>query len=220
MPEDPSGDKSITELLLETLAEDSTFATVWEPNLKKMVYAQYIKEHVVPGNKNDKQVRALRKQKLANFLNVLKETNNPHYEGVATQFTQLHSLVEENKKRGQILFNSFYEEIKFLQEKKVPFSIILRTFGQDLDRVLQEVHQIVSPQFFTWRGSFIIDEQTDGLVLHVKSLLSGESKEFKTYMQMYEFFKDTTHVAIQDNHDYWRKHNFSSEYSKLFLIDK
>jgi len=207
--EDLAGGKTITDVVLHALAEEYRYA--WN-GTDIMSYATYIKNHVLPGEKGDSNLKKLRNQALSQFIEYLEKNQHPLHTVVSTRFQTLHDKLLNNK---SVIFPSFYSSIDYMEKHAIPYMIALRTFGEDLDTMIKEIHTHIRPNFFSWQGIF----ESNG-TLKLISLTSDETIFLDTPDAIYQFLKQNhENIAIQDNYTLWNKHGELSEYGKLFPID-
>jgi len=90
---------------------------------------------------------------------------------------------------------------------KTPFSIILRTFGSDLDSVIKELEKQEGIKF-KYRGKY------NGPQL----IIEGEIKSEKEGFEM--FIESDEHFAIQDDWTFWTKDGERGRSGKRFLYDR
>jgi hypothetical protein len=88
---------------------------------------------------------------------------------------------------------------------KLPFRLILRTFGKDTPSVVEQLKT---------RGVEILRSGT----FTAKSLSIGERVLESTQEIFQEFLKEG-HLAIQDDWKHWNQNGEKSEFGKLFLVD-
>jgi hypothetical protein len=207
--EDPAGDKTIDDVLIHSLAEQ--YFDRWDISIAKPIsYTEYIKQHVLPGNKGDAQLKKMRNQKISGFIDYLRSTSHHYYYEVNERYQKLRNKILTSK---SVIFNSFYREIEFMEQHAIPYSIVLRTFGKDLDRIIEEIHKHISPTFFSWRGVF-----KNG-VLELSSLQSNETITLHSTEQIYEFLKNHGNLALQDDWCTWNAHGECQQFGKLFPVD-
>jgi len=209
MAEDPAGGKSLSDVLIGALAE--TYKDRWDSGVSDPItYKEYVELHLFPGQKGDGQLKKLRKEQIVQFIEYLSANNHPLHQEVQQKFKTLHDKLNGS---SSIVFTSFYRGLEYLKNHEVMHAIVLRTFGEDLDRIIDEIHTWVSPDFFSWRGEF-----KDG-ILTLVSLRSNEIVRLETTAEIYEFLKTHGNVAIHDDWKYWNKHGECKEFGKLFPID-
>jgi len=206
--EDLAGGKSLDDVLIDALAEQCI--AQWDSSLPAMSYTLYVKEYLFPGGKHDATLKKLRRQTVRQFITWLQETNHPLHAVVEGKFRLLRDKLVTSP---SIIFPSFYAGIAYLKTNNIPHAIVLRTFGRDLDRIIDEIHTHVAPDFFSWRGTF----KNNTLEL----LSCDEKREVTLYTpaEIYEFLKTNGNIAIHDDWAYWNNNGERSSYGKLFPID-
>lgn len=207
--EDLAGGKSVSDVLIGALAE--TYKDKWDAAVEQPIsYKEYVDIHLFPGAKEDQELKKLRKVHVAQFIEYLAKTSHPLYNEIQERYTNLHARLNNHK---SIIFQSFFEAIRYLDSHAIPYSIVLRTFGKDLDHVIEEFDSHWTPGFFTWKGEF-----NEGILI-MTSLTSGETVILKTVAEIYAFMQTHGNVAIHDDWKYWNKHGECKEYGKLFPVD-
>lgn len=207
--EDPAGDKTIDDVLIHSLAEQ--YFDRWdEAIINPISYTEYIKQYVLPGKKGDQNLKKLRNQRISGFIEFLRSTQHSYYYEVNERYLKLRTKILSSK---SVIFKSFYREIEFLEDNNIPYSIVLRTFGKDLDRIIDEIHRHIRSDFFSWRGIF-----KNG-VLELSSLLTNEHITLSTVQEIYDFLKDHGNVALQDDWKIWNQHGECQQFGKLFPVD-
>lgn len=209
MAEDPAGGKSVSDVLIGALAE--SYEDLWDSSVEEPItYKEYVDTHLFPGAKDDRELKKLRNAQVSRFIEYLAETNHPLQSEVQERYA---SLVKKLKDHESIIFHSFLQAIRYLDAHRISYSIVLRTFGKDLDRVMEEFDRCLAPGFFTWKGEF------NGGILTMTSLESGERVVLRTTAEIYAFLQTHYDVAIHDDWGYWNKHGECKEYGKLFPVD-
>lgn len=201
--------KSVDVVLINALAEK--YCDHWSSNvLQPISYADYIKTHLLPGSKTDPVLKKARNQKIAEFIDYLQTIHHAFYNKVQEKFQKLRTKLASHK---SIIFPSFYREIEYLNQLNIPYSLVLRTFGKDLDRVIEEIHNNISSEFFDWRGIF-----KNGY-LELTALKTKEVVMLHTTAELYDFLKKHGNIALQDDWKTWNQHHETQEFGKLFPID-
>jgi len=209
MAEDPAGGKSVSDVLIGALAE--TYEDRWDSTITHpMSYKEYVDTHLFPGAKGDQELKKLRNAQVARFIEYLAETNHPLHSEIQGRYARLLAKLNNHE---SIIFPSFFAAIRYLDAHAIPYSIVLRTFGKDLDRVMDEFDCCLAPRFFSWKGEF------NESILTMTSLDSGEIVILRTTAEVYAFLQTHGNVAIHDDWNYWNKHGECKEYGKLFPID-
>lgn len=115
----------------------------------------------------------------------------------------LYKLQSENNK----IFHSFYKLIDYLNHNKIPYTIILRSFGDEVAEVRDEINATYH-DMITHFGEF---EQT---TLHY-----DEEQSTSDPRTAYEYLRHFGNVAIHDDWGYWSENNKRSENGKPFYLD-
>lgn len=201
---DAAGGKSKQDVIIHCLAD--TLMERWSTDLKKpLSYSDYVKERLLPGSSRDRALKQKRDQKISEFLLFLKAERPDLYDTVFKQYEKASAALLAQK---TLVFSSFYTLVAFLKKNGYDFSIIIRTFGKEIEQVSSEIEHVAQVSF-TKKGHF-----QDG-VLHVdgNGILSN-SKDF------YAFLKENRHVCIQDEYARWFENGERQEYGKPFPIDR
>lgn len=192
-------------MLLSALAE-STVA-VWDPHYPKMPFKDYVYNVLFPGDKNDPAIKAERQATISQFIPWLKEHHHPaffkvqhEYQELIRRFTDIHT----NRLELEI-FDSFYTLINKLQEMKIPFTIILRTFGKDLEDTVKEMEN--NPRQIPIKFGSRID---------MKDLTLTDNKAQALFLN---FIYGLKHVAIQDDWTKWSRDQERGRSGKPFMFD-
>lgn len=192
--------KTTDDILLQALTEK--YQDRWDESLCEPIpYSEYIKLRFPGSGAQAKTDRALQSSA---FIEYLRENNHPYLRAVETEF---HTLRNKIKKNGDI-FSSFYKLIDYLDKEKIDYSIILRTFGIDVDKVVRMVNHKMSTQFFSSKGKY-----------HKGSLRLENGRCITEIDQIYAIFKNSSHLAIQDDWFEWDSHQMHRHYSKRFPVD-
>ena len=206
--EDAGNSKTLDDVLIECLAK--TCEGCWDSSLnKKMTYVQYVKDYLFPGDKSNREIRRQRNKAIHAFFDVLKQMSDVRYPMILERFEKLKKRVRSQK--GTI-FTSFFKLIKYLEQNGIEYSIILRSFGQDLSSIVQELGQNTGLAF-EWDGCF------QGQKLCLKSNKTGEAVELNTTQEIFDFFKTHEHIRIRDDFKWWNDHHEHAQFGKLFLVD-
>jgi hypothetical protein len=174
----------------------------WEPHLPEMSYNNYVKTYLCPNPTKDPAIQARQKEILSNFVTFLEEAQHPKHGEIKTQYDQAVAALE--KQDGKI-FASFYKMVRHLNEKKIPYTIVFRTFGGDAPEVIKELNQRLGEDFAVYKGRYA-------------------ELEFQNPQAFYEYCKEVKkqeghHILIRDNYDEWNKHNREGAYGKPFPMD-
>jgi hypothetical protein len=99
-----------------------------------------------------------------------------------------------------MLFASFYKMVERLDEKKIPYTLIFRTFGGDGPEVVKELNLKLGDKFATYKEYGKLN--------------------FESPAAFYEYCKNVNeHMVLRDNWLIWNEHNEAAFYGKPFPID-
>ncbi|XP_075039641.1 uncharacterized protein LOC142099728 [Mixophyes fleayi] len=134
----------------------------------------------------------------------------------------------EDGKCYHFILPSFFHFMESLHKQGRQFSVILRTFGTDLPRVLQTVHAAFDgkhPNFPQLQHVPLDVDLTAGrircskretVLTHGSDRISNKAKE----RNIYNYFSGMAGIGgFQDHFDWWARNNFSSSGGKPFWID-
>ncbi len=176
----------------------------WDKTLSEPIsYYDYVYNVVVPGDSKDKDLKKIRKQYLDRFIDDLREQQHPLYAKINEEFNTMNTKLSSLK--GTV-FASFYKLLKFLDAEQIQYSIILRTFGGDLDFIAAEINETLGTEFFAAKANF----KNGALVTEFGTLTDAES--------IYGFMTTSGNLMIQDDWNPWNLHHESSEYGKPFYL--
>jgi hypothetical protein len=206
--DDAAGGKTADQLLMHAMAD--RYYDRWDERVPEPIsYLEYVREYLLPGKASDAGLGAAREAQVQRFLEFLREKNHFYTPWVERQYSSLKNKLAQS---GTLVFTSFYRLLDYLDERKVDYTVLLRTFGSDLARVTRDVNAATESSFFNLKGRF------KNKVLFVEAAPMQE-RCIERVSEIYQFFKTTSHIAIQDNWEDWMAHEGTQEYSKLFPID-
>ena len=135
------------------------------------------------------------------FPTYLQETNHPLTSAVLNQFSVLKAQLSQHH-----VFDSFILFIIHMQQSKQSFSLVLRTFGDDLDLVVAEITQ---------RTGLVPDcsghFEGDTLVL-------ADGQRISDPQRIYQVFKQSQFCAVKDDYAYWQASHESPFFAKPFFF--
>lgn len=106
-----------------------------------------------------------------------------------------------------IVLLSFYKLISFLRQSGIDYTIILRSFGTDLDRVANEVNIELGEAFFDEYAHF-----------DKGKLCVGEGT-LTSPQEIYAYFSACSNLIVRDDYLWWKSHDKDSCYGKPFYFD-
>lgn len=206
--QDSSKGASWESMLISALAEN--IFDQWEEALsEKMSFKKYAYNVLLPGDKSDQQLKKKRAQFISNFFGWLTEHNHPARERVLADYDAIKTKFS-NPKTNQIqpsVFPSFYLMLKKLRSLQIPFVLKLRTFGNDLREVSEEIKSHPDGVAFTQRGKFSAKK------LH----LDGEGVITKVGEIFQKFLTSKEHFALQDDWKAWNSDGERARSGKPFI---
>lgn len=201
---DNAGGKTNQDVIVHGLAEK--YKDCWDSRVPyPITFADYVKEYVLPGLPNDKELKKRRTRKISEFLLFLAEANHPLKEMIQQEFDRANSCI---LKQTTVVFPSFYKLLSRLQEQQIEYSIVIRTFGSELDEVTSEIEHLVCPNFFSYKGKW-----KDG------NFHTNDGQILTSIEAFYAFLKENPNVGIQDDWPRWFGQGEKQGYAKLFPID-
>lgn len=197
------------QMLTSVLAEN-TYA-VWDQAHGRMSFKEYVYNILLPGDKSDQALKKERQSVVGRFFEWMEERNHPVREKALAERERIKEKFTdpETRKINFTVFMSFYQLLEKLRANKIPFVIILRTFGDDLKEVTEEIgtHPL-GVRFARW-GKF----DGENLQLDKEGTVDTVSKIFDT------FLKSQEHFAIRDNWKKWNSDGERGRSGKPFVFD-
>lgn len=192
---DKAANRTINDVLNELLAEKYT--SNWDGNEKEIIsFDAYAKK--VTSSKDEK------KAIVQSFISYLEKKQHALLPEVLRDYEiALNSL---NQSQGMV-FPSFYFLLNYLDEEKIPYSIILRSFGEEVLEVKEEI-EAVHPLTFEIVGKF----KNDTLTFEDGKIIEGANA-------IYQYLKHLKHAAIQDDWCYWNAQGQASTHGKPFIVN-
>lgn len=109
------------------------------------------------------------------------------------------------KLRDKLVFPSFYKLIDYLNCHKIDYTIVLRTFGTDLPRLIPEINRHIAPFRFCLYGEYR------------KGTLYVDGKPLN-YAESFALIKKHRFVAIRDDYEEWDSHGRNRAFGKRFIL--
>ncbi|MDE3045381.1 MAG: endonuclease/exonuclease/phosphatase family protein [Verrucomicrobiota bacterium] len=198
---DSSKNVSRDYMILSALA-DNTFAK-WDEQHGTMSYKEYAYQVLCPGDKSDPIIKEERKKIIGTFLERVRE--HVISSTVVEQFKNIKEKFTDSKRN---IFPSFYALMAKLREMNIPFTIILRTFGNDLPEVVKEIEEHSPEVKFRHWAKFE----------DAKFILDGKETAMKAGEIFQTFSKH--HLAVQDDWKTWNKNQERGDHGKPFFYDR
>ena len=196
---DTAGGKNREKMILDILA-DNTYAK-WSESLEQPIsFHEYVWEHLHQGPRSDKELKQRRNGEVFRFIKSLREQSHPMLETVLEKKKEL-----EQQKEG--IFPSFWQLLSTLKAQDIAYSVILRSFGSELDEVGQEVERRADIAF-TFRGIF-----------RGGQLYSREAPEDSISADKVCEIFNSQHCIIQDTWGEWNRDEERGRSGKRFPFD-
>ena len=199
MLEDSKQGKDLELAVCQMLAEN--YSATWETSQKEsMTYRKYVEKHLAPGNDNDSEVEAARHRYYRNFIDFLHKSKHPLHDEIVAK----HKKIKDNFPVGKKIFASFITLLEYLEKNNIKFSVIFRSFGNDVDNIIAELKERTSLKSFS-RSEFSHQ--------HLNDLDATQAAKMLATINPGE------HGAWQDNWPYWNEKGETFAGGKPFLID-
>ncbi len=195
---DKEGQKSPHDVICAVLAD--RIVGVWDETLDAPIdYFHYVKHFLIPNPENSREIKLKQKEKIAELLDFLEQTNHPSYMQAQEIYDHAMSalLAQET-----LIFASFHKLIEYLHDRKVSYTLVIRTFGSEAPELAIELNE-------RFGAGFIEDFRTVQ-----QGNLQGAERD------LYELVRNSDHhLAIRDDWHWWFSHGEHWEYGKPFPID-
>jgi hypothetical protein len=163
-------------------------SSVWHSDYPPMTYKRYVRKHLIKGSELDVTIKKQRHTKYQELWQNLKRSAPHAFEEHLSAFQQAREVLLSHS-----IFPSFLNLLTYLSANQIDFSLILRTFGTDLEEVIAELAKYY-PQIQFIRGKFHHQQ------LHIQGHIFEDIKDIQQLFL-------TSHCAIQDDHHYWHSHH-------------
>lgn len=201
---DKKGGKSVDDVLNELLAEKYTAR--WDDSLNEPItFDAYVNKILVPGEREDQNLRKARKLILHHFIDYLHASSHPLYGAALQDYETALAILETSQ--GDV-FPSFYRLLDYLDGEKISYSIILRSFGEELLDIRDEINRN-HKEMFLLTGHF-----------EKGKLLLEEGKQIDDPNAAYQLLRRIKHIAIQDDWKHWNAYGMTAKAGKPFYIDR
>lgn len=199
-----------SEEMLTSLLAEFTYGQ-WDNIHGRMSYTEYVERVLLPDDSKDPQRKMKRTRKTCEFLNWLQAVKHPLQQEVFEKRDMMKRKFTDPV-TGELkfcVFQSFYKLIQHLQATNRRFVVSLRTFGDDLEEVVDEIGSHPLGIKITRKASFVNKE------LHLEGASTVKKAEtiFETFLQSQE------HFAIQDNWKEWNSDGGHARSGKPFFYD-
>lgn len=193
--------QSSEEVIVNGLADRLVYC--WDENILEPInYTNYVKTHLYPNPEKTREVKLKQKETTTRFYKFLEETKHPLYPEAKRLYDRAKVALANQK---TLVFPSFYKFIDFLHGQNIPYTLVLRTFGTDIEDVAEELNDRLGSDFLTRFLKF-----SEG-----KLLSEGTEIDFYSTLK-----SSDRHIAIQDDWSWWFQHGEHYQYGKPFPVDK
>lgn len=188
--------------LAALLSAAPEYSHTWGDDSEKMTYKKWVDEKLLPGSYEDPVLKEKRESCHTEFVEAARNKDHPMLNEIIQELNSLlYALIIQGSRK---VFESFPNLVQYLKERNYPFSVILRTFGKDLEWVSQELAQdslnFIQRSFC--QGALHLN---DGVFSNPADILAA--------------FEPGKHYAIQDSYDWWIHHNLTENGGKPFPIN-
>lgn len=173
----------------------------WDETIKEPIsYTEYIKFHEIPNPHHDKTVKRQQYERISHFLDYLEEHAHPAYEKTREK---LFRAKEKLLSLTTTVFPSFYRLIDHLEKEKIPYTLVMRTFGSDGPSVANEINETLGRPFIKY--SYRMKE--------------GKIDTHHGLLEPHRFIANhRQHCLIRDDWKWWFSHGENAQYGKPFPI--
>ena len=130
------------EQMLTSVLAENTYAD-WDGAHGRMSFKEYVYNVLLPGDKSDQLLKKERQLVVGRFFEWMEERGHPAFEQARNERERIKAKFIDpgTKEINFAVFASFYRLLEKLRSQQIPFVIILRTFGNDLKEVTEEIGQ-------------------------------------------------------------------------------
>lgn len=201
--QDTVQEKTIEVTLLQELAKQYT-ARWHEAIPEPITYTKFIRRYLLKGDeKLDLSLKRQRQQKYAEFLTYLERHHPKIHEKVQADFITLLNVLLDS---GGHLFPSFVKLLSELKLQQIPFTLVLRSFGDDIPAVRRELESL--DVFINDIGRF------EGSVLHL------HGRELIEPQEIAQTLFPGQHQAWKDDWNHWHRHKHVGAFGKPFYLSE
>jgi hypothetical protein len=173
------------------------YSGIWgEGQGELMTYLSYVKEFVLP-----REGLSPAEYRRYTFYFVCWLYSSGHPLACVVQQEYCCVMRRLSMMKGSV-FPSFYRVVKLLSQAGIQFSIVLRSYGPNLDSVSKEIECKLGESFFAGRGSF------DSGVLALDGI--GQLDLEQSYLHL----TSGENWVIQDDWAWWKDHGEARAYGK------
>jgi hypothetical protein len=192
--------KSQEDILNEAIA-DKVYDR-WDDSIDDPIsYSDYVKHHICPDKERNPAVKNKQKELLSKTLTVLEERNHPLYRDVLQVYERSLEVLKSQK---NTIFSSFFKLLDYLDQKKISYTLILRSFGPDAPEIGEELKR----------------ELRKEMIHEFLSMKQGILWTNEGQKDLYEYIKQASyHFSVRDDWEHWYKHDEIGQFGKRFPVD-
>ena len=210
--EDQASGKSKEQVIAGMLAENcEEFFIDWSEEGINESYYQYLTRTLTPYYEGQELKKQRRNHINSHFFSELRSQNPKLYE----RAQKLREKLVSSLKKTQEYHGLVPSFVKFIKEwdqscrkSSCNCSLVIRTFGKDIEEVIRGFKQAISPKFEPTKAAISIDGQ-----FHASSI------EYSIIsMNTFIGATNTPYLFVQDNYARWKKNGFQAAYGKPFPL--
>lgn len=181
--DDSSTDQRINELLSDTTSY------TWDATCKSSIsFTKFLQESHLTYTRSD-------------FLEYVKKEQPSQYTQLLDRFSKIKARIKTNP-----LAPAFARLINLLETHDISYSLILRTYGPNLEKTMETIHSqynILFPLPMRFQDGVLEDTSCTIFDMH----------------EIYQAFKQIPAIGIRDDYAAWQSHQKEKGFGKPFPID-
>lgn len=217
---DTSKKLSDDHMIIALLAENTIGQ--WAPSQADMSFKDYVYTQLHPGDKSDPNLKLTRQKAVGSFLNWLLNNEHQLSDKVFGQFLAIRAKYSDDDGKVKFsIFTSFFVALQKLRELNIAFTVVLRTFGTDLEDVVDEIQKHPSGVQFTNLCTFKEDVLKRQFGVFESGKFTGNAAEETVTKtdKIFKLFAQGDHFAVQDDWKKWNQDGERSRSGKPFIVD-
>lgn len=191
-----------------------------KPEGANISYYEYIKKkYAPPKGATEDQVKQSKKERDEKYCSFVKDYDQ---ESGGDLGRALELMVKAREEQKTEVFDSFFVLLQYLDEKKMPYHIIFRSFGTDLDEISKILENKLGVGFVKGfiindelkmlaKGAEVLEKKVDEIPNDLVTKVIKDPKEMK------EVLDQTPFLAIKDYFAPWGKSGEAWQDGKIFF---
>ena len=201
---DKATNKSTDNVLNELLAEK--YEACWDRLITTpLSFENYVNTFLVPGPKENQLLKLQRKYYIHHFLEILHRLDHPLY---PTVFQEYEMLLSKLNDAPTSIFSSFFTLIDYLEQHNLSYSIVLRSFGDDVHEISDQINSVYQ-EFFSGKAFF----KQGHLYLEGKASINDP-------LAIYQELKQVENCVIRDDWNFWMAGGMTAKQGKPFYVNR